>query len=402
MLKGRLEIFHQNTLPLIHYFESRSILVRVLAESSEASVFSVAQKYFRPLSCSGRDIICIMGCHSSGKSSLAKKLCQSIGGIHICVSDLIRDEVNRGCHLGSEIVKEMKIGNEIDTDVVLYLLQRSLERYQNFFDQPVILDGFPFTLEQFEVFERTIGHVKLIIQLKTTADVIYSRSIGEEEKVARRKHLVYTNCVNSLEQALTGDSRYYVIDASMNMEKVAAIATLLSHKFVISCTPRIGDQAPNFVADTTNGTINFYFWKGGSWAVICSYSGSSNPVFMTELTSIARRQKEWNDRSVKFLALTHDTLDVQASLISSMEEFKNSGTAFPIVADSDRRVAISYGILEFKDQINFDDKDALVTTHSLIVIDPKNTIRAIITSPTSTTRDFDEILNLLDSLQETQ
>jgi alkyl hydroperoxide reductase subunit AhpC/adenylate kinase family enzyme len=399
ILKTRLEIFSEKTLPLIHYFESKSMLVRVLAEPNKDIVFSAAQKYFRPLSCPGMDVICITGCHLSGKSTLAKKLSQSIGGIHICVSDLIRNEVDRGFHLGSELLKDMSIGNQIGSDVVLYLLQRSLERYQHVSGQPIILDGFPFTLEQLEVFQRTVGNVKLLIHLKTTADVICSRNL-EEENLCRRKHLVYTSCIHELEQALSNDSRYRVIDASKSMEDVAAISTLLSHKLIISQTLSIGDQAPNFVADTTSGIINFYFWKGESWAIIFSYSESLNPVCQAELNAVAQRQTQWTDRSVKVLALSNDKLDTQSSVFS--DEFQNKWATFPIIADCDRRVALSYGILEFQDQIEYDDKDAFFTTHSVFIIDPKNTVRATLKYPTSIPRDFDEIMKLLDVLQAPQ
>lgn len=397
ILQRRLEIFSHKTLPVIHYFESRAMLVRISSEPDKNRVFGVAQKYFRPLPFFDKDFICIMGCHSSGKSTLAKNLSQRLGGIHLCISDLIRAEVDRGFHLGSQLMEDMKIGNQINTDVVLYLVQRSLERYKHIMGQPFILDGFPFDLEQLEAFERTVGHVKLIINLNATAKVVCGRNLNLGQDLSERKHLVYTKSIQSLEQALSGDSRYYVIDASKNPEDIASISTLLSQKFVLNKTLSVGDSAPNFVADTTNGIINFYFWKGESWTMLFSYPETTNKHdsdVMSELCFVAKIQNELNDRSVKVIGLNCDTLDNHSSLISEIEETQNISVSFPIIADCDQMVSLSYGMLKLKDEM-----EVLLTPHSVFIIDPQNNIRAIFSYPASVYGNFEEILGLIDSLQ---
>jgi adenylate kinase family enzyme len=162
-------------------------------------------------------------------------------------------EIDRGFHLASGLTKEMKSGDKINLNVVLYLVQRAMEKQNYSPEQPIVLDGFPFTLEQFEVFERTIGHVKLIIHLDATANIICSRNIGEDEKISRRKHLVYTKAVNSLEQSLSGDPRYKVVDASLPIEQTAEISTMLYYKLDVKNSSELDAEDSNLIAITTNG-----------------------------------------------------------------------------------------------------------------------------------------------------
>ena len=233
IMNARLNIFNEKTIPLIHYFESRSILIRISSESNKDLVFGVAQKYFRPRILTKRNVICIMGCHGSGKSTLAKTLSQNIGAQTISVSDLILEEIGRGFHLGTDISNEMDQGDAIRSEFVLHLIHRYLRNFVNSSDQILIMDGFPFSLEQLELLERSIGSIELIIDLNASLDVIKDRSILDPQ-ISERKHLVYMKSTDSLSRTLSSDSRYHKIDASASIQTITTIATSLCFRLIDS------------------------------------------------------------------------------------------------------------------------------------------------------------------------
>jgi alkyl hydroperoxide reductase subunit AhpC len=157
---------------------------------------------------------------------------------------------------------------------------------------------------------------------------------------------------------------------------------------------RLGDVAPDFTADTTEGEISFHDWKKDSWAVLFSHPKDFTPVCTTELGYTARLKDEFAKRNTKVLALSVDSVADHKSWSSDIEETQGQAVNFPIIADSDRKVADLY------DMIHPNANDTL-TVRSVFVIDPSNKVRLTITYPASTGRNFDEILRVIDSLQLT-
>jgi alkyl hydroperoxide reductase subunit AhpC len=157
---------------------------------------------------------------------------------------------------------------------------------------------------------------------------------------------------------------------------------------------RLGDTAPNFQAETTEGPIDFHDWKGDSWAVLFSHPKDFTPVCTTELGYMASIKPEFDRRNVKILALSVDPLDSHAEWSKDIEETQGTGPNYPLIGDPDRSVADLY------EMIHPNASDTL-TVRSVFVIDPANKIRLTITYPASTGRNFDEVLRVIDSLQLT-
>jgi alkyl hydroperoxide reductase subunit AhpC len=157
---------------------------------------------------------------------------------------------------------------------------------------------------------------------------------------------------------------------------------------------RLGDEAPNFTADTTEGPIDFHEWKQGSWAVLYSHPKDFTPVCTTELGYTAKLKDEFAKRNVKVLALSVDSVEDHNRWVGDIEETQGTAVNFPIIGDPDRTVAGLY------DMIHPNANDTL-TVRSVFVIDPANKVRLTITYPASTGRNFDEILRVIDSLQLT-
>ena len=157
---------------------------------------------------------------------------------------------------------------------------------------------------------------------------------------------------------------------------------------------RIGDEAPNFTAETTDGKINFHEWIGNSWAVLFSHPKDFTPVCTTELGRAANLKAEFDKRGVKMLAVSVDSAADHKRWIADIEETQKATMNFPILGDSDRKVATLY------DMIHAEANDTL-TVRSVFIIDPNKKIRAIITYPASTGRNFAEIFRVIDSLQLT-
>ena len=157
---------------------------------------------------------------------------------------------------------------------------------------------------------------------------------------------------------------------------------------------QLGDEAPDFTAETTQGTINFHEWKGDSWAILFSHPKDFTPVCTTELGEVARLKPEWDKRNVKVIGLSVDELTNHSEWEKDIEETQGSTVNFPIIADSDRKVSDLY------DLIHPNANDTL-TVRSVFVIGPDNKVKLIITYPASTGRNFAEILRVVDSLQLT-
>ena len=157
---------------------------------------------------------------------------------------------------------------------------------------------------------------------------------------------------------------------------------------------KIGDEAPDFQAETTEGPISFHDWAGDSWVVLFSHPKDFTPVCTTELGYMARIKPEFDKRGVKILGLSVDPVDSHQKWSQDIKETQHVRMNFPILADPDRKVANLY------DMIHPNANDTL-TVRSVYVIDPKKKIRLMITYPASTGRNFDEILRVIDSLQLT-
>lgn len=159
-------------------------------------------------------------------------------------------------------------------------------------------------------------------------------------------------------------------------------------------TLRLGDIAPDFTQQSSEGDIHFHEWLGNHWGILFSHPADFTPVCTTELGFTAKLQDEFAKRNVKVLALSVDPVDSHKRWIGDINETQNTQVNFPIIADADRKVSTLY------DLIHPNASDTL-TVRSLFVIDPNKKIRLIITYPASTGRNFNEILRVIDSLQLT-
>ncbi len=157
---------------------------------------------------------------------------------------------------------------------------------------------------------------------------------------------------------------------------------------------RLGDDAPNFEADTTEGHIDFYDWKGDSWAVLFSHPKDFTPVCTTELGYTAKLKDEFAARNVKVLAVSVDSVEDHKRWSPDIEETQGIAPNFPIIGDEDKKVADLY------DMIHPNASDT-TTVRSVFVIGADNKIKLTLTYPASTGRNFDEILRVIDSLQLT-
>ncbi len=157
---------------------------------------------------------------------------------------------------------------------------------------------------------------------------------------------------------------------------------------------QIGDIAPDFTADSTDGVIRFHEWLGDSWAIFFSHPKDFTPVCTTELGEAARIKGEFEKRNVKVLSLSVDPLKSHVEWSKDIEETQGHGVNYPMIADEDQHVSKLY------DMIHPNASDTM-TVRSVFFISPDRKIRAIITYPASTGRNFDELLRVIDSLQLT-
>ena len=159
-------------------------------------------------------------------------------------------------------------------------------------------------------------------------------------------------------------------------------------------TLRLGDEAPDFTAETTAGTIHFHEWLGSSWGVLFSHPADFTPVCTTELGYTAKLKDEFAKRNVKVLALSVDGIESHHEWVKDIEETQHVSLNFPIIADPDKKVATLYDMMHPNASEKF-------TVRSVFVIGPDKKIKLTITYPASTGRNFDEILRVIDSLQLT-
>ncbi|VVT53563.1 uncharacterized protein SAPINGB_P003637 [Magnusiomyces paraingens] len=164
-------------------------------------------------------------------------------------------------------------------------------------------------------------------------------------------------------------------------------------------TLRLGSKAPDFTSDSSNGPINFYEWAGDSWVVLFSHPDDFTPVCTTELGAFARLQPEFTKRGVKLIGLSANGTESHNAWIRDINELSNTNLTFPIIADPERKVAQLYDMIDFQDATNLDDKGVQLTIRSVFIIDPKKTIRLILSYPASTGRNTAEVLRVVDSLQ---
>ncbi|MDN5795258.1 MAG: peroxiredoxin [Intrasporangium sp.] len=158
--------------------------------------------------------------------------------------------------------------------------------------------------------------------------------------------------------------------------------------------PRLGEIAPDFTAETTEGTLAFHDWKGDSWAVLFSHPADFTPVCTTELGRVATLETEWERRGVKVLAVSVDPLESHEAWKGDIAEVAGSEVGYPIIADQSRAVS------ELYDMIHPGEGDTS-GVRSVFVIDRSHTVRLTLTYPKSVGRNFGEILRAIDALQTT-
>lgn len=157
---------------------------------------------------------------------------------------------------------------------------------------------------------------------------------------------------------------------------------------------QLGDIAPDFEQESTEGTIKFHQWAGNSWVILFSHPKDYTPVCTTELGTVAKLKSEFEKRNVKAIGLSVDPLADHKGWTKDIEETQNCQLNFPLLADGDRKVSNLYGMIHPNASDTF-------TVRSVYIIDPNKKVRLMITYPASTGRNFQEILRVIDSLQLT-
>ncbi|QKR98513.1 peroxiredoxin [Sphingomonas sp. CL5.1] len=159
-------------------------------------------------------------------------------------------------------------------------------------------------------------------------------------------------------------------------------------------TIQLGQIAPDFEQDSTHGPIRFHEWLGSGWGLFFSHPKNFTPVCTTELGEVARLRPEWDRRGVKPIGLSVDPVEAHHRWEADIAETQSATLDFPMIADPDMRVATLYGMIH-------PESDPTVTVRSVFVIDPAKKVRLILTYPSSTGRNFAEIIRAIDSLQLT-
>jgi alkyl hydroperoxide reductase subunit AhpC len=157
---------------------------------------------------------------------------------------------------------------------------------------------------------------------------------------------------------------------------------------------QLGDEAPDFTAESTEGTIHFHEWLGDGWGVFFSHPKDFTPVCTTELGAVAKLKSDFEKRNAKVLAISVDSVESHKGWVPDINETQATTVNFPIIADPDRKVADLYGMIH-------PNAADTVTVRSVFIIGPDKKIKLTITYPQSTGRNFQEILRVLDSLQLT-
>ena len=159
-------------------------------------------------------------------------------------------------------------------------------------------------------------------------------------------------------------------------------------------TLRIGDTAPDFTQESTEGTIRFHEWAGDDWVVLFSHPADFTPVCTTELGATARLQPEFDRRGVKLIVVSVDPVEDHRAWIDDINDTQDTNVTFPILADADRKVSSLYDMIH-------PNEDETSTVRAVFIIDPARKIRAMITYPKSAGRNFDEVLRVIDAMQLT-
>ena len=159
-------------------------------------------------------------------------------------------------------------------------------------------------------------------------------------------------------------------------------------------TIRLGDTAPDFTAETTEGTIEFHQWLGDGWGILFSHPKDYTPVCTTELGRVANLKGEFEKRNVKVIAVSVDPLESHKGWVNDINETQSCTMNYPIIADPDRNVATMYGMIHPNALDN-------LTVRSVFIVGPDKKVKLQLTYPASTGRNFDEILRVIDSLQLT-
>ena len=157
---------------------------------------------------------------------------------------------------------------------------------------------------------------------------------------------------------------------------------------------QLGDIAPDFTQDSTEGRLSFYEWAGDNWVILFSHPKDFTPVCTTELGLVSKLKPEFETRGVKVIGLSVDPTDSHEGWAKDIEETQGAALNFPLIADHDRKVSDLYGMIH-------PNASDTMTVRSVFVIDPSHKVRLTLTYPASTGRNFDELLRVIDSLQLT-
>ena len=157
---------------------------------------------------------------------------------------------------------------------------------------------------------------------------------------------------------------------------------------------RLGDEAPNFTAETTEGTITLYDYLGEGWGLLFSHPKDFTPVCTTELGAFAKRKGEFDQRGVKLIGVSVDSLESHQGWVGDIEETQGTALNYPLIADTERKVADLYDMIH-------PNADNTLTVRSVFIVGPDDKVKLTLTYPASTGRNFDELLRVIDSLQLT-
>ena len=168
-------------------------------------------------------------------------------------------------------------------------------------------------------------------------------------------------------------------------------------------TLRINGEAPNFTAETTEGSITFHEWIDGNWVILFSHPKDFTPVCTTELGYLASLKPEFDKRNCKIIGLSVDPVEDHKRRVGDIEETPGTAVNYPLIGDTDLSVAKAFDMLPADEEGNFEGRTAATnaTVRSVFIISPDKKIKAMLTYPMSTGRNFDEVLRLLDSCQLT-
>jgi len=155
---------------------------------------------------------------------------------------------------------------------------------------------------------------------------------------------------------------------------------------------QLGDTAPDFIAETTAGSIDFHEWIGNNWAILFSHPADFTPVCTTELGAASKLKPEFDNRKVKMIAISVDTLTHHDEWVKDINETQHTSVNFPIIADPEKKVSELYNMIHPNTSSTF-------TVRSVFIIDPDKKIKLIIVYPMSVGRNFNELLRVIDSLQ---